>query len=340
MKLGLFGGRADCRGLAYQTQAYAKWLEPDRIYGIDQTADGLSPYPCDWRPFWDCPELTVCQFSQITEEGVRRWLRGLDVVLGAETFYFPDFPIWAKQEGVRTVLHINPEFTGWWGNNKKAPMPDLLLNPTIWRQEHLPGVQHFPFPVDRERFPFRLRTSAEHFVHVAGHAAAADRAGTRIVAAQSPQMKNLRVTVRSQSPLKLQSPHALRFLDFQQFNVSDPRKLYQDADVVIQPRRYGGNNLVAYEALSSGCPLITLDRDPERRWGGVKVVSSRLRGHIRTTAGLIPLHDAQQTALASTMRRLAADPAEVERLSKEADVYAQSVSWDNLLGPFMDILKC
>lgn len=337
MKLGVFGCRADSRGLHHQTQAYAKHLQPDRVFGIDMTVDNLSPYPCDWSAY-DQSRLDVYPHSAITEDVARRWLKGLDVVLGAETFYRDEFPTWAKEMGVRTVLAVNPEFAPYWDpRSRHLPTPDVLLAPTTWRLEHMPGAIHLPFPVDRELFPFRLRSSAKKFVHVAGHKAASDRAGTRTVIGALPRLRDYDVVIRSQSPLGVSSP--ILNGKVEESNVPNPRLLYEDADVVILPRRYGGNHLVANEALSSGVPVIALDRIPESQWGGVYIIPCRQKGIIRTKAGHIPLHIARDNELMRAVRNLAAAPETVEKLSYAADSYVATISWDALLPRYQDILR-
>lgn len=343
MKLGVFGVRADNRGLAYQTQAFVKWLNPLRVFGLDLTADDMSPYPCDWSPFED-EDITIRTFKSFTEEDVRTWLRGLDVVVGAETFYRYEFPVWAKEEGVRTILQINPEFAPWFNKGKNLPRPDVLVNPTIWMSDRLPGVHHLPLPVDRQRFPFRQRIQARRFVHVAGHKAMADRAGTQMLLTglqNLSQKADITLVVRSQSKLHFHSPA------FQRQNViletltnfPDPTQLYVDADIVIHARRYGGNSLVINEALSMGCPVIVLDRDPERNWGGTIPTSCYKQRPIRTQGGFIDTFSAFRGALPAMMNKLYYDPEWVAEESQAANEYAESISWERMLPVYMDVLR-
>lgn len=336
MRLGLFGARADQRGLAYQSQSFAKWLTPDKVFGIDMTSDGLSPYANDWSGY-DQSTLNVFRYSVVEERMVRSWLRGLDVVLGAETFYRDEFPIWAREEGVRTILQVNPEFVPWWWKGKDLPKPDVLISPSTWRLSQMPGVIHLPFPVDRELFPFRLRTKADHFVHVAGHTAMADRAGTRMVLAAAPHFKGAKLTIRSQSVLNYSAP-AMRFLTLEQTNAPRPQDLYADADIVVLPRRYGGQSLVANEALSSGCPLIVLDRDPDRTWGGAYPVEARGRSQIRSKAGLIGVHEASNGVIAMAMKLFINNPSLVETYSHLANTYADTISWPTLLPQYQELI--
>lgn len=340
-RIGCFGARSDSRGLARQTESFCKWLEPDRVWGLDLTVDNLSPYPCDWSGY-DQSILTVSAHSDIQETAVRSWLRGLDVVFGAETFYRQEFYEWAKAERVRTILQINPEFASWFQPKwSHEPRPDVMVAPTTWLLNKMPGVWHLPFPVDRHEFPFRLRTRARRFVHVAGHRAAGDRAGTRILIPSAGRVRDAEIIIRTQSDLGLTGPF-LRHVRVEHTNLANPFLLYEDADVVVIPRRYGGQCLAMNEALSSGAPVICLDRSPENSWGGVATVPSRVRGSMRTKGGQFRSYDAsdRNMGLAKVMKDLMENPDQVEELSRAADKYAESLSWNALLPVYRDVLRC
>lgn len=337
LRLGAFGCRGDSRGLARQTATFAKHLKPCRIWGIDMFADNLSPYENEWSEFVeDGADLTITPSSGITEDAVRSWMRGLDVVLAAETFYKDEVILMAREEGVRTVVQYNPEFAAWHINPNEI-RPDLLVNPTTWRLDLIPDAVHLPCPIDRAAFPFRLRTSADRFVHVAGHKAAADRAGTKLVIGAMQRLRSTAdIVIRTQSPLHVQ--RAIGADRVLHFNLPDPRDLYADADVVLLPRRYGGQSLAMNEALSSGCPVITLNRDPENTWRGTFPIQSRQRGPMRCKGGPIPIYDAHPGNLVVAIQEFQRHPDMVERMSRLADEHAQSISWEALLGPWMDLL--
>lgn len=337
MKLGYFGARGDNRGLANQAKSFCQHLSPCRIWAVDMYADDLSPYDNDWTPFLDDgADLTITPSSGITESAVRSWMRGLDVVLAAETYYKDEVILMAREEGVRTVIQYNPEFAAWHINPSEV-RPDLLVNPTTWRLDLMPDAVHLPCPIDRTDFPFRLRTEANRFVHIAGHKAAADRAGTKIVVGAMARLRSTAdITIRTQSPLHVQrSIGSDRVLHF---NLPDPRDLYADADVILLPRRYGGQSLAMNEALSSGCPVICLDRDPENTWGGTFTIKARKRGPSNYKGGAIPIYDAHPGNLVVAIQDFQRHPDMVERLSRMADEHAQSISWETLYGPWMDLL--
>lgn len=327
--------------MAYQSEGFAKHLPITRVVGIDMTADNLSPYDNDWRTFHHVRDFNIIKMSHVNEARMREFLDGLDIVIGAETFYKDEFITIARDMGVRTILQINPEFAGWWNRTgRNDPVPDCLITPTTWRLPYMKGVTHVPFPVDRAEFPFTLRSSANRFTHVAGHRAMGDRAGTRIVlsALNRVTRANIPFTIRSQSPLEFDSP-LLRGCTVDARNHPSRNTLYDDTDILVLPRRYGGQSLVMNEALSSGIPVICLDRPPENTWGGTYRIPSRIRGQIRTKGGVIEMWDAQQNALYSAIDQLRNSPDLVTNLSREADEYAQTISWTELQPVYMTLLE-
>lgn len=305
--------------------------------GLDLTADDMSPYENDWSVF-DPRTLDVRTYRELSEGDIRSFCRDVDVILGAETFYRDEFPAIAREEGARTVLQINPELAPWFHPKGAAiPRPDVFLAPTIWLLNRLAeDTLYLPFPVDRSRFPFRRRTSARRFLHVAGHRAMADRAGTRLVMAAAPSCPMATITIQSQSEIGSNN-HLDKYVTFKG-PVGHPQELFDSADVVVLPRRYGGNSLVAFEALSSGCPVIVLDRDPDRTWGGTFTIPTRPRRNIKTQGGLIPYFDASALHLSDAINKLMAEPSLVEELSEMADEFAEEMSWERYLPRYQTLL--
>ena len=74
------------------------------------------------------------------------WLRTVDVVYAAETFYDRRFTKWASQQRHRTVLHANPEF--WTG----ADTPTCCGRPPLAHGRHATPHRGRPFPVATDRF--------------------------------------------------------------------------------------------------------------------------------------------------------------------------------------------
>jgi glycosyltransferase involved in cell wall biosynthesis len=334
LRVGVFGARADRRGLAIQSEEFARHALPDRVLGIDM--GDKSPLLCDWSGF-DAKTLTVRRLDRLDHDDVRRWLRGLDVVFGCETFYVPWFTSLARQERVATVLQVNPEFAkhvyDW------VPVPDVVANPTRWRMEHLPGAVHLPVGIARDRVRWRRRDRLDVLLHVMGHAAAHDRNGTRLLLEALRGVRSpLGVVVRSQRPLRLDG-WAARLpsnveLEVRAGDVAHYWDLYGEGDAMALPRRYGGLCLVAQEALSAGMPVLMPACEPNgdllpADW--LVPLDPRSVGHFACSAGRLELQNLDAAALAERIDRAAADPQVMRAWSVMADRAASKLEWANVL---------
>lgn len=337
MRLGLIV-RGDARGLGIQTLEAYRHLRPARTLAVDMGE--LTPYPQRFDAF---PDARVARYDGrglVPAEAVDWLVEGSDVIFTAETPYDLSLYARARARGVRTVCQVNPEFYPYnaWPD---TPRPDLIVAPSTWRLEEMHGVEHLPFPVARDRLPFRQRTEARNFLHVGGHPAAGDRAGSRLVAHAATQVQSrIRLVIRTLASfpaLERVRGRLPRWVDYQLMTgeVADYWSLYDEADVLIAPRRYGGQSLPVNEALSSGMPVIALDRAPEREWGGVLTVPAHVQRSMRTQAGRLDLMATEASSLAGAVDRLASEPDLVAKLSAEADAYAATISWDVLLPRYL-----
>lgn len=325
MRLGLLGARADRGGLASQTREFHRHLSPDRTLVVDLGA-ARGPVDLSWYP-----DATVVRGGEVPADVLDCFLDGLDVLWCAETPYRADAFGRARQAGVRTVCHANPEL---W----KGSRPDLVLAPTSWRLDLLPDPVVLPFPVARDRFPFRRRTQARTFVHAAAPAMA-DRNGTDLVLAA---LRHVRVPVRMVvlgRPGKLPSRVGRVAVEQGPETADYWRWWPDDGDVLLLPRRYAGQSLPMNEALSLGMPVVSLDVAPQNEWLPAEaLVPVTRRSPRRMAGGVVQVADADPKALARVMDRLASDPAMVARCSDEADRYAESIAWETLLPRFQALL--
>lgn len=336
MRIGLLA-RADNRGLGTQTWEAYRHLQPARTLVVDM--GDLTPYEQRFDRYPDCP---VAHYDGTNlESGAMEWLfAGSDVVFTCETPY--DYKLYdrARERGVKTVCQVNPEFYRY-QVEPRLPRPDLLVAPTTWMLNRMPGVVHLPHGVDRERLPYRQRTEAKTFLHVVGHHAMADRAGTELVyQAMCFVRAPIKLIVRTQGPLHVSPfrPHP-RGADIEVIkgDIENYWDLYDGADVLIAPRRYGGQSLPMNEALSCGMPVITLDREPERSWGGVLPVAAQVNRRLRTQAGPIDCYTAHYDPLVEAIERLAAEPDQVAALSARADEHARSISWEAVKPRYLEL---
>lgn len=327
MRLGLWGARADAGGLANMTHEFWRHLHPDKTFVIDLGERGRGP--ADRTRY---PGATFCEGmdDHITDTVIDTFCDGLDVVYAAETFYCHQFAERARSADVRTVLHAMPELV-----RADYTQPDVMWLPTCWEAHRLPDAPIVPVPVARERLPYRARTEAATFLHVAAPAFH-DRQGTKLVLAALRHLSRpTRVIIRAsrRRDLPAMAGRSLpRHVDVDIQVGTDPdywAAYPAEADVLLLPRRYAGLSLPAQEAASLGMGVVMLDLPPYNTvLPPEALIAARPRQQVRMAGGTFTVHDADPRALAAKMDELTADPALVERLSKESDRLADSISWD------------
>ncbi len=317
MKVGVVSPLTD-RGLGIQSYEAARNLDASVLFV--ETNDPSAPSHPE-----RCPDARRVRWSQgLDPKAVRNWLSTVDVVYAAETFYDPRLPKWATAQGVTTVLHANPEF--WTG----AQDPTYLWSATDWRRDVMPErTEVVPFPVAVDRFtPAVPHDGPCRWVHVAGKRALADRNGTdtlvnalhlltepctvRIVVqhGEVPDLRNVppHITVEFSPP------------------PADYWRLYDDADALVLPRRYGGLCLPVQEACAAGLAVVMSDLIPNRLWPGPRVHAEFWR-KVTMPCGRVPVYDVSPRALAQAMDAFA-DPTTRHRHQAESLAWAAAHSWE------------
>lgn len=337
MKLGMLV-RADARGLGIQSSEFHRHLKPDVTVCIDMGIH--TPYV---QHFEQYPDAVVAKLDQghLHPYGpVVEALRSCDVVVSHETFYDPRLVADLRKAGTRTAVQANWEFFRW-TTDKELDRPDLFISPSTWYLNRWPEpTVYLPTPVATDRLRFERRTEAKTFLHVAGHRAMQDRNGTRMVVQAARYVRSgARLVIRSQSRLgrSLLGPDKCEVIVSNLPNYWD---LYEDADVLVLPRRFGGQALSVNEALACGMPVIALDCEPLRRFLPVEgLVRARRRRQIRVQPGEVDWFDASPRDLAAKIDALANDPELVQRLSISAGQWAAQHSWDVLLPRWRETLE-
>lgn len=259
-KLGLIA-RGDTGGLAAQTWDFFRHMQPDKVMLID--IDGYTGQRTDYTRYEGAENLTIIT-NYPTPLDFSNWLGDLDVVFTVECPYDHSLYEIARQRGVKTVCQYNWEFLQH-HQEPDLPTPDLWLSPSSWKQpDTIAGVpvKYIHVPVDRERFPFSLHPRAKKFLHIAGHRTFGDRNGTATLLESLPYIQSdIEITLRTQDDLpRAYTDHKLKIIHD---DVRDNTELYNNEDVLILPRRYGGLSLQLNEALSLGMPVIMLDIEPQ-----------------------------------------------------------------------------
>lgn len=319
--------RAEDRGISIQAWDYARYMQPDRILVVDM-GELARGFPIHRDRY---PDATYATFEppSLPEGQLREWFRGLDVCFGVETLYGPDVARWAAEEGCATVIQPNPEFTA----PDVSPWVTRWWAPTPWRLSHLPaGTKVVPVPVPDDRFPFAVPewTGTLRVLHVAGHAAAADRNGTNIVMEAVRLLRGpISVRIISQDEkVRLPRMRCSVPVEVVTGGVANHWDLYANADVIVQPRRYGGLHLPAQEAMASGLALVMSDTEPQRSiWPGVWVRSVTGPPRLQCPGGRLPLTTARPESIASVLNAWALDPEALRRQQEASLEWAERHRW-------------
>jgi glycosyltransferase involved in cell wall biosynthesis len=282
MKLGLVA-RADNSGLGVQTYEFYIHMKPAKTMVVDiSMLNGNQVYLDRY------PGAQVVHGIPAHEDMVE-FLTGLDVIFIAESPY--DYKLYnlAREMGVKTACQYNYEFVDWF-SNPALPKPDMLIAPSRWyynRMQHLCdqyGIEHVYLhcPVNRESIPRRTIKHARTFLHCAGKSAAHDRNGTLTVIEAAKYLDpsaTIKIHFQGQQGLAHQATHSIEtyvehikacgnpynttLIQHEYDNYADA---YSQGDVMIMPRRYGGNCLPLNEALSAGMPVIMPDISPNNEF--------------------------------------------------------------------------
>lgn len=341
-RVGLIA-RGDDRGLGHMTWEFARHLNPAKVLGVAVTG---SPWPNRWDRY-DADRLTVVGWrpsQAFASQGgsiadgdaeVRAWLDGLDVVYSAETFYDWRIVEWARQAGVATVLHAMPELLP---ELPPAHHPTLVWAPTSWRADRFRCDRIVPVPVnvDVDRGPYtpdergRLR-----ILHVHGTGAASDRNGTdALLAALRYVTADVLVTIRTQVNMAGLLPRLPSNVELVVRGGGERYwTIYDDAELLVMPRRYGGLCLPVQEAAAAGLGVLLTDLVPNHDYPGVHLIPVHQRSTtFATPAGLIDVAEPDVEALAALIDLYATDPALVVRSRLGSIEWAAQHSW-TALGP-------
>jgi glycosyltransferase involved in cell wall biosynthesis len=266
----------------------------------------------------------------LDEATVRDWWKDLDAVVSVETLYDWRLIEWAKADGVRTIIHGNPEF--WIASN---PQPDVWWWPTPWRLDHLPHGEVVPVPVC-----VRTDTSAPidddylRLVHVAGNGAMGDRNGTGILLNSMRQVpRGAKLRVYHQTPVAKSHHTSIKMMG----SAADRWSMYSGSHALVLPRRYGGLCLPVQEAMASGLVVIMSDCAPNYIWPIVPVSGDTGRT-ISMQTGPVETYDVYPNHLANAIKSLASNRDKLAGTKARAGEWAEANSWANLAQTYYDAL--
>lgn len=332
-------------GIGVQTQEYARWLKPDKVLVTDltvfheQAGKSVKRYPERFAEYNTRVSNGVPSTDDID------WLTtDIDVILIVETPINHSLYLTARAKGVKTCLAANYELIDKF-IYKEYPMPDELWMPTSWHwYEMLDKAKEWgckllevPVPVNRELLPFKLRTQAKRFLHIAGHPTFEDRNGTEIVMAAIPFVKSdVEFIIRTQHELpKIDDPRVTM--------ITKPAmnywQSYDQGDVLLLPRRYGGLTLQLNEALSLGMPAIMTDVSPQNTFLNESWLTEADYQKTIVTRPTIDIFETSPEDLAKKIDHFAnVSEQTFTSWSLEADMLARDLDWEYLLPAYQELL--
>lgn len=318
-------------GLGYQTRDYYRHLKPNKTVIIDISNLNGTQQHYDW--YQDAHLIKGIP----SDDQVRDILSDTDVLMTAETPYNLNLYRIAREMGVKTVCVENPEFY----DHIKYPqydLPDLMILPSTWKQDDITEhansrgtkVVQIHHPVDTDALPFRERTTNK-VMHIAGKPAANDRNGTWDFLRACPDGL---VTTQSDD---LSHQIRRRYREARVVKPETTEELYSYGDILVLPRRYGGNCLPLNEALASGMPVIMPDIIPNnsilpKHW----LVPAYKTGSF-TPRTQVDIYSVDIEALRYKIEWMRNQ--DMRLLSQQAREIAHSISWDRLLPRYIDALE-
>lgn len=325
-RLGIIG-RADCGGLGTQSFEAIRHLNPDKVLILDMGMRGRGSM------VYQISGSTVLSLRQFTPRAMQQFLQGLDVVLGFETVYSAELCLMAKSQGIRVVIQVNPELY----RPHEYPYADVIL-PTTWERDRIPHAPILPVPINRSVLPFRQRTEARVFYHPIAPAML-DRSGTDLVIDALPYIREkVEIIFRGTVPRGLSAPSNVKV-----WILPNENRPYYDlypshADVLLQPRRYGGLNLPMQEAASLGMPVLGIGIPPMSELPHAFNVPPIRATMQSMKGGVFPVYTTLPQSIASRIDWLAQNPTEVAQASLRANEWAETLNWSHWASRYREFL--
>lgn len=317
MTLGMFGARSDHRGLASLTHLMWRHLEPDRTLVVDMGAHSPTAFHDDqYGPDADTVTYDDLLAGDFCLDG---WLDGLDTVLTFEIPYDARLYDACRRRGIKTVQLTMPELDA---NHRdgRLPAPDVFALPTLWMQHRYPGAPVLLVPSD----PFKAKPGG--LVVHPGSLAMRDRNGTRVVLAASARTQHP-VVVRAQAAPDMPRGRATVEVG----DLAESRELFDDAALVVIPRRYGGLSIVIQEALSAGLPILLPESDPYAHMihpaGRIRAVAGRT---FQAKGGTIMLADTRPRDVAALIDEVMGDDGLRQKMAATSRKWAKDNAWDKV----------
>lgn len=351
MKIGLLACSSQT-GLGYQTRDFYNNIKCDKVLIYDISKLNKMPTDHTWAF-----QPRVCEGIPSNDDC--EWLvDGMDIVFVCETPLNYHLFEYANKKGVKVVQQYNYEFLDYF-KNPNLPKPTVLASPSKWgldvvKSKEWAEVVYWPVPVDTSKIKYRSHEKCETLIHILGRPAAYDRNGTLVFLDLVKKLgKKFKYKLYAQLPedqksllafesirAKLKEVHAENENLTVVYNCPENTRMYEEGDILIMPRRYGGLCLPMWEALASGMPVIMTDISPNNtilpeNW----LCEADIMGTFHTTSE-IKIYNASLQDLIEKVDYIADNISEE---SKEAKKIADNMQWniqkDAYMRRFKDLLK-
>lgn len=336
-KLGLIA-YPDDTGLGNQTKLFYDHLRPDKTMVLDRSGLLVNHTPHLER----YPDGVVIKSLPSIKE-VDEFLEGLDIIFMIEvspTMYLLNA---AQTRGVKTVIMPNWEYFNY-PRKPQWPKPDLFLAPSLWHLNDLTYPEpkaHLPVPIEPR--PTDKPPLAKNFLHVAGRPVEPDRNGTDdLLTALQYVQSEITMTITCQVPGMIEErldeyeiPDNVRIIvpgAYEHY-----WEIYENQDVLVMPRRFGGLCMPVNEALGSGLPVIMPDISPNETWLPPEWLIPATQTGTRMIANEIDIFETDPYALADKIDEWATYQTAYENAVEKAHTIAKHNSWEALLPVYMEL---
>lgn len=328
--------RMDDRGLAYLTQEFVAHMAPERVLVVDMNDPRFPMRPI--RPRVGCQWFYASFDGGVLHGPIDEFLSGLTHVYTAETGYDIGFFQRARERRVASICHVMPEFDNFTGERDEV-QPTAIWLPTTWRQDKVARSVVVPVPAPVAPRP-RRRTEIRTVVHVGGSRAMPDRAGSRsafdAVEWATDDVRWIFYTQRERGyPRSLEGR---KNVEIRVGSVEDRWALYDEADLLLAPRRFGGLSLPVLEAAACGLPVLMLANDAMSRFGSV-FVTARPQGTFRTAGGDIEIFEGEPWLIGQAVTDLVKGDNDIGAMSDVVYETACLLSWPNMVERYLQEIE-